>query len=354
MSEGTVEVVRGELQGTWGVTRRSRARRWDLCAEYSGLPNNFRQARRDDNGEQPEGLRRAWRMGVRAAAVAAMARDFPGGLGRSGGGVGVAGRRMGRNGASDGDRQLPGFPEFARELRGNEELVCVATKEGSAQRRGACPPPDFVFRTGGTDPGGTNRALRSGPVRGCNFFAQAISAATDGGHIETSFCRNLLVPELKRKRADSPSVFDFLKRRPHKKRDKAQYSMPIAQEIPPHKRMRRRASIISSDSSKHHRPVLTSLLSRKPTRRPTTKSARNLGDSASYASGDSDESSSLHAVQHDPTLSRHPALTRQGVRGRKPRKIIADDEEWKNVDDVPRSQLKGPQKWDPWPDGTWC
>ncbi|KAJ6545795.1 hypothetical protein B0H10DRAFT_1969896 [Mycena sp. CBHHK59/15] len=126
--------------------------------------------------------------------------------------------------------------------------------------------------------------------------------------------------------------------------------MPIAQEIPPHKRMRRRASIISSDSSKHHRPVLTSLLSRKPTRRPTTKSARNLGDSASYASGDSDESSSLHAVQHDPTLSRHPALTRQGVRGRKPRKIIADDEEWKNVDDVPRSQLKGPQKWDPWPD----
>jgi hypothetical protein len=38
---------------------------------------------------------------------------------------------------------------------------------------------------------GTNPALHSGPVRGCNFFARAISAPTDGGHIETSFYRGV-------------------------------------------------------------------------------------------------------------------------------------------------------------------
>ncbi|KAJ7252163.1 hypothetical protein C8J57DRAFT_1238039 [Mycena rebaudengoi] len=55
----------------------------------------------------------------------------------------------------------------------------------------------FVFRTGGTDPGGTDRALRSGPVGGCKIFAQANSAATDGGSIETSCYREVGVMGVK-------------------------------------------------------------------------------------------------------------------------------------------------------------
>jgi hypothetical protein len=41
----------------------------------------------------------------------------------------------------------------------------------------------YVFRTGGTDSSGTNRALRSGPARGCKVFTQPNSAAR---HVETS------------------------------------------------------------------------------------------------------------------------------------------------------------------------
>ncbi|KAJ7369161.1 hypothetical protein DFH08DRAFT_676465, partial [Mycena albidolilacea] len=105
--------------------------------------------------------------------------------------------------------------------------------------------------------------------------------------------------------------------------------------------MRRRASIDSSDSSQHRRPVLASLLSRKPTHASKTasKSAQKRADSASYTSGDSDQDSS--GSHESATLPLH------GIKPAR-RKVVVEDES--DVEDTARSQS---QKWNPWPDGTW-
>ncbi|KAJ7033591.1 hypothetical protein C8F04DRAFT_1353861 [Mycena alexandri] len=158
-------------------------------------------------------------------------------------------------------------------------------------------------------------------------------------HSEGREARPDSVPMRKRKRAKSPSLFDFLKRR-HKKQ------VPIRPETPPpRKRMRRHRALNTSPD--HHPAVLTTLLSRKPTRpgANNSKSTPKPANGDFHASGDSgDDSSGSDEVQYNTMLRRSTQAGPSRQPARNAKNLVERD--------APDTQL-GPQQWNPWPDGTW-
>ncbi|KAJ7813318.1 hypothetical protein B0H13DRAFT_2382597 [Mycena leptocephala] len=148
-------------------------------------------------------------------------------------------------------------------------------------------------------------------------------------------------PKRKRKRADSPNFFEFLTQR-RKKHDKRRPSIPNVQDRPLLKRMRTHFSESSSESSPHRPTILTSLLAKRKAR-----------DSASYKSeGSNSDSSSSHVGRHGAKLPL-PARSSSARRVPSQRNRVTANQEWEEIDDMPASRLSQPQRWNPWPDGTW-
>lgn len=191
--------------------------------------------------------------------------------------------------------------------------------------------------------------LRHSAIRSENggrvaYHSEGREARPDSGagqrlSIQPSLLMKHVVPMRKRKRAKSPSLFDFLKRR-HKKQ------VPIRPETPPpRKRMRRHRAL--NASSDHHPAVLTTLLSRKPTRpgANNSKSTPKPANGDFHASGDSgDDSSGSDEVQYNTMLRRSTQAGPSRQPARNAKNLVERD--------APDTQL-GPQQWNPWPDGTW-